>query len=63
MKKTNEIILAFIGEPTSDDSPCTSTGHGYDAFICTESNEVYNLFNKHVIIGSIEDAISVIELM
>ena len=43
MKKTNEIILAFIGEPASKDSPFTSTCHGYDAFVCTESHEVYNL--------------------
>ena len=46
MKKTNEIILAFIGEPTSKDSPFTSTCHGYDAFVCTESHEVYNLFKS-----------------
>ena len=46
MEKTNEIILAFIGEPTSKYSSLTSTCHGYDAFICTESHEVYNLFKS-----------------
>ena len=46
MKNTNEVILAFIGEPTSKDSPCTSVGHGYDAFVCTTSHEVYTLFKS-----------------
>ena len=45
-KKANEIILAFVGEPTSPDSCFTSTCHGYDAFVCSEHTEVYNLLKS-----------------
>lgn len=44
--KTNEIILAFIGEPTSPTSNITSTYHGYDAFVCTEHREIKTLFKS-----------------
>ena len=46
MEKNNEIILAFIGEPTSPDSPITNTYHGYDAFVCTEHNAINILFKS-----------------
>jgi hypothetical protein len=46
MAKTNEVILAFIGEPYTKDSTCTRTGHGYDAFVCTEREEIHTLFKS-----------------
>ncbi len=42
----NEIILAFIGEPTYPDSNITRTSHGYDAFVCTEHSAINNLFRS-----------------
>ena len=45
-KHTNEIILAFIGEPSRPGSPCTTTGHGYDAFVCSKHAEIYKLFDS-----------------
>ena len=42
----NEIILAFIGEPTSPDSSITRTSHGYDAFVCTDHSEINSLFKS-----------------
>lgn len=44
--KVNEIILAFIGEPTSPTSNITSTYHGYDAFVCTEHKAIWDLFKS-----------------
>lgn len=43
---TNEVILAFIGEPASPESPCTATSHGYDAFVHAESAAIINLFRS-----------------
>lgn len=45
-KCTNEIILAFIGEPASPESPCTKTGYGYDAFVCTDHTPIVKLFQS-----------------
>ena len=36
----NEIIFSFICEPTSPNSNITSTGYGYDAFVCTPYQSV-----------------------
>jgi hypothetical protein len=46
MSKANEIILAFIGEPTSPTSSFTSTCHGYDAFVSTEHKAIWELFKS-----------------
>lgn len=45
-EKVNEVIFGFIGEPTSPESPCTSTCHGYDAMVCTEHAAVIDLFKS-----------------
>lgn len=42
----NKIILAFIGEPSSPGSHCTTTCHGYDAFVCAEHSAIYKLFDS-----------------
>lgn len=45
-KRTNEVILAFIGEPSRPDSHFTSCCHGYEALVCSEHNAIYKLFDS-----------------
>ena len=43
-KYTNELIMAFIGEPSSPDSPATRTGYGYSALLCTDDATLHEIF-------------------
>lgn len=43
---TNEIIFAFIGEPSSPNSPITRSSHGYDAFVCVKHAAIRTLFRS-----------------
>ena len=45
-KEVNEAIFAFVGEPSSPDSVCTNTGHGYGVFLCTKHTAIIDLFRS-----------------